>query len=177
MFPDIARARHWYYSTKDGLLCLRRGISAPRRPDGISAITDDATFGMTQAEWKDYLHARLGEHELFASLALMAACEGAIRRDVQWRISGQRSQHHGFSWVSGKGHLKISTILNRWIQVVGANSYAGRRLNRLLGMYIGRNALAHGLAPMGSVVFEAIWEELCKIEDKWKQAVPDFRGF
>ena len=177
MFPDIGRARDWYFSTRDGLLCLGRYIHAPSRPEGISAITDDAIFGMTEAEWKDYLQKRLDEHELFASLALMAACEGAIRRDVQWRVAERRSQHQHFSKVPEKGYLKISTILNRWIQVLGSNNYASNRLKQLLGLYVGRNALAHGVAPMGSAVFEALWEDLRKIEDKWKQAVPDFRGF
>lgn len=177
MFPDIRSARDWYVSARDGLRSLEHFVHAPIRHANISQMTDDAIFGMTEAEWKEYLQRRLEEHELFASLALMASCEGAIRRDLQWRIAQQRSHHHHFSKVPEKGHIKTSIILGRWLRALGATSFAGSRLKKLLDLYVGRNALAHGVAPIGSVVFETLWEELRKIEEKWKQAVPDFQGF
>ena len=48
----------------------------------LSDATFDELFGMTQAQWKTYYRKQATKHEMFATLALFAACEGGIRLDI-----------------------------------------------------------------------------------------------
>lgn len=177
MFPRISRTRKWYYSTKDGLMQLKYAIHSSTFKD-ISEMTGDEVFGMTEKEWGRYLDARLEEHELYASLALLVSCEGAIRRDMAWRISKKKTYHLAFRKVPSDRYVKLSTIISRWWSELGPRAnHVDKHLKRLADLYIGRNALAHGRAGVGAFVFEALWGNLERIEQKWKQVVSDFQGF
>ncbi len=145
--------------------------------EGISQMTADEIFGMTEEEWRKYLKDRLEEHELYASLALLASCEGAIRQDMEWRVNNRRRHHLRFRRISTGSYVKLSSIINRWRMALGANSHVDGHLRKLSHLYVGRNALAHGRARPGDVGFVVVWEHLRKIEQKWKQEVPDFQGF
>ena len=79
VFPDIDGALNWYVATKDGLFGLREAI---RCGAALSDATLDELFGMTQAQWKTYYRKQAAKHEMFAALALFAACEGGVRLDI-----------------------------------------------------------------------------------------------
>ena len=176
MFPNISRARKWYHSTPDGLVRLK-SVVHKTSIEGISRITADEIFGMTEEEWRQYLKDRLEEHELYASLALLASCEGAIRQDMEWRVKNRRPYHLRFRRISSESYVKLSTIINRWRTALGASSHLDCHLRKLSALYVGRNALAHGRARAGDVGFVVVWEHLQKIEQKWRQQVSDFQGF
>lgn len=73
---------------------LRSGIFGKAKQTSISDETLDQLFGMNEQEWQDFYQRNLVRHEMFSALALFAACEGGIRRDFEWRISGNIGQKH-----------------------------------------------------------------------------------
>lgn len=178
VFPDIDEAQHWYVVTKDGLLGLREAMRCGAR---LSDETCDALFGMTLAEWQVYYRKQAARHEVFAALALFAACEGGIRRDFEWRSSGGFGQAHHDRFRrlrqrASKEHLSLGSILDGWIAAERSNTWLRKRLVALMGLFRQRNDLAHGRISEG-VAFEPIYDQLCVIRDKWRDAVGDFRGY
>jgi len=115
-FPDIAGAQHWYVTTKDGLIGLRMAADHAAR---LSDATLDQLWGMTEAEWHQFYSQQATRHEMFATLALFAACEGGIRRDFEWRCLGNHGQEHRqkFSKLkrgATRKHIPLNAILDTW---------------------------------------------------------------
>lgn len=178
VFPDIDGALHWYVATKDGLLGLREAIRCGAR---LSDETCDDLFGLTQAEWQAYYRQQAARHEMFATLALLAACEGGIRRDFDWRSGGGFGQLHQERFrklrlQAGNGHVPLASILGGWMGAERDNAWLRRHLSTLVELFQQRNDLAHGRVAY-SVAFEPVYERLSLVRDKWQGAVPDFRGY
>jgi hypothetical protein len=175
-FPGIDRTEVWYRTAQDGLIHLQTAIHSTKKRL-ISELTDEEIFGMSNAEWQEYYKSRSEEHEIFACLALLASCEGAIRRDLDWRVTTQRRHHVELRRFATGQHASIVRILDRWRNIIGPSSNAYRPLQRLTALYKGRNDLAHGGATIGQFVFIKILESLQDIERRWREEVADFRGF
>lgn len=178
VFPDIDQAKQWYVATKDGLLGLRQAIQCGAR---MSDQTSDELFGMTTAEWQAYYREQVARHEMFATLALFAACEGGIRRDFEWRSNGGFGLAHvdRFRKIRqqvNKEHIALSRILDGWTGAERNNIWFGKHLSRLSELFRQRNDLAHGRISQG-VAFEPIYAHLRIIREKWRDVVDDFRGY
>lgn len=91
-FPDIDDVQHWYVTTKDGLKGLKAAVNVSTF--AMSLDTLDELFGMTESEWRAFYQKQANRHEMFATLALFAACEGGIRRDFEWRCTGSGNPMH-----------------------------------------------------------------------------------
>lgn len=118
VFPDIDGAQHWYVVTKDGLVGLREAIRCGAR---LSDESCDELFGMTPAEWRVFYRQQAFRHEMFATLALFAACEGGIRRDFEWRSSGgfglaHQDRFRRIRQQANREHIALSSILDGWIR-------------------------------------------------------------
>lgn len=177
-YPSIDGAFDWYSTTKEGLRGLRAALGA-----GFATCESlhDVLFGMTQSEWQDYRREQESKHEIFAMLALFAACEGGIRRDFELRSSGKYHLTHVQRFRklhknAGGGHVSINGILTGWIGAEKKNKWLHRRLKELLELFGQRNQLAHGYV-VNSVAIEPVFEKLILIREKWIQGVPDFDGF
>lgn len=178
IFPDIDSAQHWYVASKDGLLGLREAM---RCRASLSDETADELFGMTQNEWQAYHRRQVARHEMFATLALFAACEGGIRRDFEWRSSGSFGQAHQDRFrrirqQATKEHIALSSILDGWMGAERNNAWLRKCLTGLVELFRQRNDLAHGRMS-GSIAFEPVYDRLCVIREKWCDAVEDFRRY
>lgn len=177
-FPDIDAAQHWYAAAKDGLLGLREAV---RYGSNLSEATCDELFGMTPAEWQRYYRQQVARHEMFATLALFAACEGGIRADFEWRSRGGFGQIHQarFSQLrerASKEHISLSGLLDGWLSAERGNPWLRRHLIGLAEMFQQRNGLAHGRFAQG-IAFEPVYDRLCVIREKWRDGVVDFLGY
>ena len=178
VFPDIEGALNWYVATKDGLFGLREAI---RCGAALSDATFDELFGMTQAQWKTYYRKQAAKHEMFAALALFAACEGGIRRDFEWRSTGGFGQAHQDRFrklraPANNAHVSLSSILEGWMAAERNNRWLCQHLARLLELFRQRNDLAHGRVLQG-IAFEPVYESMHLTREKWRAAVSDFRGY
>jgi len=179
-FPTIDEARNWYVVSLDGLRHLKRVVDGAK-PQHVSEETLDQIMFMTQEEWKAFIRRREDEHEAFASLALLAACEGGIRRDCAWRGADSNSgnvHHRRFQRLnSGVGHISLRSIIDAWQGALGRDSYFKNYLAELRGLYVDRNVLAHGRASLQQFNFALIYERLSRVRSKWRQVASDFTGF
>jgi hypothetical protein len=178
VFPDIDEALGWYVATKDGLWGLREAIGCGAT---LSDATLDELFGMTHAEWQAYYRRQVAKHEMFAALALFAACEGGIRRDFEWRSNGGFGQVHQERFRKlrlqvNNAHVALINILECWMAAERSNQWLRPYLASLLELFRQRNDLAHGRVLQG-VAFEPVYERMCLIREKWRNAVSDFRGY
>ncbi|MDP1607475.1 MAG: hypothetical protein Q8L93_12705 [Rhodocyclaceae bacterium] len=178
VFPDIDGAERWYVAAKDGVLGLREAIRCGAK---LSEDTFDELFGLTQAEWRAYYRQQSTRHEMFATLALFAACEGGIRRDFEWRSNGGFGQIHQERFRKirqqvRKEHVALGSILDGWISAERSNAWLQKRMAGLAELFRQRNDLAHGRIS-GGVAFEPVYDRLCVIREKWRDAVDDFRGY
>lgn len=179
MYADLEQAENWYVVCMDGLHHLETAIHAGntrrltlRTLEQIRFIRDD--------EWRDFLRDREEEHEMYASLALLATCEGGIRRDAEWRSAAPSRPAYFAKFQALRAqpeHVSIHAILDTWQAALGpAHPFRGR-LDQLRGFYRDRNLLAHGRAQLGEFAFAPIFDALAVIRGKWKSFVPDFQGF
>jgi len=180
-FPDIDAAQHWYSTTLDGIRGLRGAINNQKAPY-ISDDTLDELFGMSPHEWQSFLEDKIDTHETFSTLALMAACEGGIRRDFEWRSRVNSGQEHFVKFntlylSNPTGHLGLWQILDTWRAATNHTGYFKNHLNNLSNLFVARNQLAHGRASLKSYVFSPTYQELNKVRLKWRDTVSDFRGF
>lgn len=179
-FPNIDLAQDWYSTTLDGIHGLQSATSNQRSPY-ISEKTLDELFGMSQHEWQDFLEIKIDTHETFSTLALLAACEGGIRRDFEWRSRVNNGQAHFIKfnalYLSTTGHIGLCKILDTWRVATSHTGYFKNHLNKLSELFVVRNQLAHGRANIKSYVFLPTYQELAKVRLKWKDAVSDFQGF
>lgn len=178
VFPDIDGAQHWYVVTKDGLVGLREAIRCGAR---LSDESCDELFGMTPAEWRVFYRQQAFRHEMFATLALFAACEGGIRRDFEWRSSSgfglaHQDRFRRIRQQANREHIALSSILDGWIRAERKNTWLRKHLTDVAELFRQRNDLAHGRISEG-VAFEPVYDRLCTIRDKWRDAVGDFRGY
>lgn len=179
-FPTIDEARNWCFVSLDGLRHLKR-IADGAKSKHISKDTLDQIMFMTEKEWKDFVRRKEDEHEAFASLALLAACEGGIRRDCAWRGAvshNANTRYRPFQRLSrDDGHVSLGSIIDAWQGMLGRDSYFKNYLAELRGLYGDRNSLAHGRASLQQFNFSYIYERLDSIRKKWRQATSDFKGF
>lgn len=179
-FPNIDGAQHWYATTLDGLRGLR--VALNNQNALFSEDTLDELFGMSEHEWRQFLETKIDTHETFATLALLAACEGGIRRDFEWRSRVNTGQEYfgKFSalYLANQGkHLGLWQILDTWRAATNHKSYFKHHLNNLSDLFVARNQLAHGRANLKSYVFSSAYQVLDKVRLKWRNEVGDFRGF
>ena len=179
-FPDIDGAQRWYATTLDGLRGLRVALIKQNAP--FSEDTLDELFGMSEHEWSQFLEIKIDTHETFSTLALLAACEGGIRRDFEWRSRVNNGQEHfakfNALYLGHQGkHLGLWQILETWREATNHKSYFKHHLNNLSDLFVARNQLAHGRANLKSYVFSSAYQTLGKVRLKWKTEVSDFRGF
>lgn len=179
-FPNIDEARNWYIVSLDGLRYLKRVVDGAK-PQHISEDTLDQILFMTQAEWKEFIRRREDEHEAFASLALLAACEGGIRRDCSWRGGehniGQAYYPRFRRLNDSDGHISLANIIDAWQGALDRKSYLRDYLADLRGLFVDRNALAHGRASLQQFNFALIYARLSRVRTKWRQTASDFKGF
>lgn len=173
-FPDIDEALSWYIDTKNGLSGLHEAIN--RGYVKSSSIREELLY-MPLNEWKKYHKDQLNKHEIFAVLALFAACEGGIRRDFEWRTRkniGAKMEHHPrFCKINNGSHVSIATIIENWI---AADSRLSKSLGKLLELFKERNGLAHGNYAQ-NVAFEHLYDQMRSIREKWCGTVSDFQRY
>lgn len=181
-FPSIDQAWQWHRATKDGLASLKAYLGQPSTRLGISDATLNDVFGMTEAEWRKYYEHKLEQHDLFSVLALFAACEGGIRRDLCWRGQGHLGQKHHARFRKllnsqrSNDHLAMAVILDQWIAAEKSKPWLRRPLIRLKELFLARNELAHGRSGE-TASFDVVFEKLNKIRQKWHDGVDDFCGY
>ena len=178
VFPDIDAAFDWYVVTKDGLHGLRAAIQCGAV---LSEHIEDKLFGMTPSEWHDYRRKLNSQHEVFATLALFAACEGGIRRDFEWRSRGEFGQAHCQRFLkirrqADEKSASLNDILTAWIGAEKEKTWLRQRWFQLLELFRQRNDLAHGCI-VEHVAVERVYDLLCLIREKWRDGVSDFRGY
>lgn len=180
-FPDIDTAQNWYSLSLDGIHGLRLALTNRKAP--FSDSTLDELFGMSEGEWKSFVENKADIHETFATLALLAACEGGIRRDFEWRSSTNNRQQHFARFNAlrnhpdNRQHLALWQILNCWRESTNNIGYFKHYLNQLTDLFRIRNQLAHGRANLKSFNFAPTYYALDKIRSKWVSAASDFRKY
>ena len=115
-FPDIDGAQDWYQVAKDGIRRQYAGLYGDGQRSNHRALDlfgERATAGVTA------YRQQAARHEVFATLALLAACEGGIRRDLAWRTAGGFGQRHHERFrrlvkQAGQRHVPLSNILAVW---------------------------------------------------------------
>jgi len=177
-FPDIAGAQHWYITTKDGLFGLRTAANHGAR---LSDETLDDIWGMTEADWHQFYRQQASRHEMFATLALFAACEGGIRRDFEWRCCRNLGQAHRRRFLKLKlgatrKQIPLHAILDTWQGADSQKKWFANQMAALKLLFEQRNALAHGIES-ANVAFELIFDRLDTIQQKWIDVAKDFRGY
>lgn len=177
-YPDRRRVEAWYRTAREGISNLA-GLLTQSTSGVIADAIHDEIFGMTQTEWKAFHDEKQEDHEVAASLALLATCEGAIRRDLEQRIAHGGLHHTNLKpLIEPARHVSIIFILQKWRKAIGKKSHAYKHIGKLEDIYINsRNALAHGRAMHGEFTFNLLLEHLNVAERKWKDAVADFKGF
>lgn len=179
-YPTVARTEAWYRVTNDGFTSLWTHIgSSTRRPHLVQEETWYEVQGMSEAEFIEYIKRKKEDHEVAATLALLATCEGAIREDMKYRVSGRHMHHRDFKRLANQaGHTKLSGILGKWETILQRRPTAHAAIGNLMTMYRDtRNSLAHGRSAYNALTFVVVLRELRRIETSWKNAVGDFRGF
>ncbi|WP_198083594.1 hypothetical protein [Variovorax sp. E3] len=177
MYISLAEVETWYVTTLDGLYYLEKALhSDVKKLVKLSDATIEQIRGMPEAVWKKFLEGRESEHEMFGSLAALAAFEGTIRRDAAWR--GAKRQHaakyfNTFSAITGEKHPKIVEIIALWEKEFQGQPLK-RELSVLRSLFSDRNKIAHGRAYRGQFAFEPIFRKLDKAWGVWRSAVPDF---
>lgn len=179
-FPDIDAAQHWYATTLDGLRGLR--IAVTNRKTQLSEDIQAELFGMSECDWRSFYEAKVDTHETFSTLALLAACEGGIRRDFEWRSRINKGQEHfskfnAFYLANKDGHIGVRRIIEIWRTATNHKRYFKCYLDNLSDLFVVRNQLAHGRANQKAYVFSPTYQSLSKIRTKWRDEVHDFRGF
>lgn len=177
-FPNIASAQHWYVTTKDGLIGLRTAANHAAR---LSDATLDQLWGMTEAEWHQFYRQQATRHEMFATLALFAACEGGIRRDFEWRCLSNHGQAHRQKFsklkrAATRKHIPLHAILETWQSADSHKKWFANQIATLKTLFEQRNALAHG-TDSANVAFELVFDRLDTIRQKWMDMANDFRGY
>ncbi|BEP95344.1 hypothetical protein GmRootA79_37280 [Acidovorax sp. A79] len=170
MYVTFSDARTWFITAIDGLRVLEIAIyDTKSRP--ISQSTLEEIHGMSAQEWRNFLRQREEEHELFASLAVLASFEGHIRRDFDLRSApGSKMQFASlFSSVVGAGNVSLSNIFGAWERAVGNPHYLRPTLTSLRELYRDRNLMAHGKGRRGDFEFQPIYEKLETALAKWQQ--------
>lgn len=174
MFVEFEEARSWYTVTLDGLRHLETALHSNKRTQ-ISRDTLEQICGMSFDEWREFLEMRESEHEMFASLALLASFEGSIRRDAYWRGGTRTGQNHRrFRAIAQESHVPISKIFEVWESMYSRGHPLRKQLTILRLLYKDRNVIAHGKARRGQFVFELIFAKLQEALRKWREFVPDF---
>lgn len=175
MFVEFEEAENWYIVALDGLRHLEYALHT-RKKTRISESTLEQIYGMSPTEWHTFLDDREAEHEMFASLAVLASFEGRIRRDASWRGSFDQGQLHfqNFQSLSQEAHIPISKIFEAWESVFSQGHPLRKHLSALRDLYRDRNVIAHGRARRGQFAFELIFSKLEEALRKWRSFVPDF---
>lgn len=176
MFVDVDDAEVWYSITLDGLRHLETALHSPRKALRLSQSTLDQIHGMSAVEWGTFRDAREAEHEMFASLAILAAFEGGIRRDAAWRGGVDSGQEHflAFRSLSQDSHVPLSRIFETWESAFTQGHPLRRQFAKLRRLYVDRNVIAHGKARRGQFAFDLILPRLQEASRKWREFVPDF---
>lgn len=179
-FPDIDAAQHWYATTLDGLRGLRIAVTSRRVQ--LSEDIHAQLFGMSERDWREFYEDKVDTHETFSTLALLAACEGGIRRDFEWRSRVNKGQEYFVKFNAlhlnnPTGHVGLRKILDTWRTATGHKSFFKNHLDSLSFLFTSRNQLAHGQASLKAYVFSPTYQVLIKVRSKWKYEVADFRGF
>lgn len=180
-FPDIDGAQNWYLTTKASIAGLRDAVA--NRKEYICDEVADEIWGMPDAEWKLFYNEQIDQHDMFATLALFATCEGGIRRDFLWRSSGNYGQSHYQKFNKLRSdikqkHVPLHRILDTWKAAIGRNHWFINQLNILGDLFVvQRNELAHGKDNPRSYVFGHIYNKLDTIRCKWRDVTKDFDGF
>jgi hypothetical protein len=175
MYVEFEEARNWYIVALDGLRHLESALHTQKRTQ-ISPFTLELIHGMSLPEWKEFLEERESEHELFASLAVLASFEGTIRRDAAWRgrMDGGQAMYQHFEPLSREAYVSISRIFDAWESAYSRGHPLRQQFAALRRLYGDRNVIAHGRAQRGQYVFELIFSRLEEAMRKWKEFVPDF---
>ncbi|WP_157615533.1 hypothetical protein [Rhizobacter sp. Root404] len=174
-FVEVEEAKNWYVAALDGLRHLETAIHTNTKTR-LSEVTLDQVHGMTVREWHEFLNDRELEHEMFASLAVLACFEGIIRRDAENRGAVNKGQQffHRFHPIASEDHVSIMRIFDLWAAEFSTGHTLRKRVSALKNLYRDRNTLAHGRATRGQFTFDVISEKLEAALKKWKQFVPDF---
>lgn len=182
-FPDIDEAKKWYTTTQDGLAGLWV-VAGSKAGHQLSEEVLDALYGLSEREWQDFYREQKDRHEMFATLALFAACEGGIRRDFEWRSEGNFGQQHHQRFYALKtsssrpNHIPLGSIMDEWKAAFGRGHWMRKYLECIMGLFsMQRNALAHGKPNASAYVFLHIYRELDAARQKWRSAIGDFRGY
>lgn len=174
MFVEFEEAQSWYTVALDGLRHLETALHTNKRIP-ISQTTLDQIHGMSPNEWREFLDERESEHEMFASLALLASFEGSIRRDANWRGGTDTGQYHqGFRAFAQEQHVPISKIFEVWESMFTQGHPLRKQFSAMRRLYSDRNVIAHGKARRGQFAFEPIFKKLQEAQRKWRGFVPDF---
>ena len=178
-FPDIESAQRWFATTIESLEVLRlaalKGKLLPQ-----SAIAE--ILHMSETELNEFFRRKLMIHEMFATLALFAACESGLRRDFFWRATGNNGQKfHGkfqsLLRLNNGSHVGISRIFGAWFSALSGTHFAKKDLRKLRELFYERNKLAHGNAKIGAYAFEPIYAEFSRIRTSWKSEIHDFKKY
>ena len=174
MFVEFEEARSWYTVALDGLRYLETSLHA-NKALRISADVLEQIYGMSPNEWREFLRERELEHEMFASLALLASFEGNIRRDADWRGSTDKALHHQrFRAIPQEHHVPLSKLFEVWESTINRGHPLRMQFRKLRELYGDRNIIAHGRARKGQFAFELIFERLAEAKRKWQEFVQDF---
>ena len=174
MFVEFEEARSWYTAALDGLRYLETALHTKKEPR-ISESVLDQIYGMSSNEWREFLRERELEHEMFASLALLASFEGNIRRDADWRGSTGKAMHHQrFRAIPREHHVPLSKLFELWESTFARGHPLRKQFLNLRQLYGDRNIIAHGKAHKGQFAFELIFARLEDAKRKWREFVEDF---
>lgn len=175
MFIEFEEAENWYTTAQDGLRHLETALHT-RKKMRISPATLDQIYGMSPPEWQEFLERRESEHELFASLAVLASFEGSIRRDAIWRggVNVGQSYFQCFHSIAGESHIPLAKIFELWESQLTLGHPLRKQLTQLRRLYSDRNIIAHGKARRGQFPFELIFTQLQEAQRKWREWVSDF---
>lgn len=175
MFVDFEEVQNWYIVTLDGLNHLSTAIHTSKESN-ISEETLDQIRGMSPHEWRGFLNDRTSEHEMFASLAVLASFEGMIRRDATWRGWNNTGQAHfqRFHANAQDAHVTISKVFELWESEFSSGHALRKQIGNLRRLYADRNVIAHGRAHKGQFAFDLIFPKLVEALRKWREFVPDF---
>lgn len=174
MFVEFEEARSWYTTALDGLRYLETALHTYQERR-ISEVVLDEIHGMSSKEWREFLRERELEHEMFASLALLASFEGNIRRDADWRgTTGKALHHQRFRAIPQEQHVPLSKLFEMWESTFDRGHPLRKQFLNLRQLYGDRNVIAHGRAHKGQFTFELIFERLEGAQRKWREFVQDF---
>ena len=188
-FPDVNEAAGWHSACREGLSALEqitlRSAKEPRQDWSQVQSLDDLSHRSIE-EVCEYFEIKEQQHDVLATLAILAACEGAIRRDLRWRADGDRGQLYRAQFLRlaeeqlAHKYIPIQKVLGKWRSVLRGSKqpHAVSHIQGIDTLFVQvRNRLAHGQLSANEFVFSVIHRRLVLAQQKWKQAVSDFRGY